>query len=240
MYMKIESQFYELRLPGMLQRWESLKETNQLHGLSLLEGLELLLQAEQEYRVNRKRERLTRQANFRYQAILNEISYLPGRNLDKNIIALLADSTYINRGEFILITGAAGCGKSFIASGLGQQACSMGYKTLYISTKKLMTKIKLSRADGTYLKFIDKIAKQQLLILDDFALYPLEQQQSLDLMEIIEDRHGKHATIIVSQLPVAQWHDVFNERTVADAIMDRVVHTSHRIELKGESLRKNK
>lgn len=236
--MKIESQMNDLRLPGMMRRWESLKETKQVHGLSLLEGLELLLQAEAEHRDNRKRDRLTQQANFRYQAVISEISYLPGRNLDKSTIGLLSDSSYIDKGEFILINGATGCGKSFIASAFGQQACAMGYKTLYISMKKLMTKLTLARADGTYPKLIAKLSKQHLLILDDFGLYPLEQQQALDLMEIIEDRHGKNATIMVSQLPVAEWYDVLQESTVADAIMDRVIHTSHRIELKGESLRK--
>jgi DNA replication protein DnaC len=238
--MKIETQLNDLRLPGMIRRWNSLKETKQLNGLTLQDGLELLLQAEQEYRVNRKRDRLTKQANFRYHAIINELAYTPERNLDKGTIALLSDCSYVSNGEFILITGATGCGKSFIASALGQQACSMGYTTLYTSMKKLMTRLKLSRADGTYVKLINKISKHQLLILDDFGLYPLEQQQSLDLMEIIEDRHGKNATIIVSQLPVSEWYDVLQESTIADAILDRVVHTSHRIELKGESLRKIK
>jgi DNA replication protein DnaC len=131
--MKIESHMNDLRLPGMMRRWESLKETKQVHGLSLLEGLELLLQAEAEDRNNRKRDRLTQQANFRYQAIISEISYLPGRNLDKTTISLLSDSSYIEKGEFILINGATGCGKSFIASAFGQQACAMGYRTLYMT-----------------------------------------------------------------------------------------------------------
>ena len=131
--MKIESQLNDLRLPGMIRRWNSLKEAKQLNGLTLQDGLELLLQAEQEYRVNRKRDRLTQQANFRYQAILNELAYTPERNLDKGTIALLSDNSYISKGEFILITGATGCGKSFVASALGQQACSMGYNIkLYI------------------------------------------------------------------------------------------------------------
>lgn len=238
--MKLEEQMYELRLQGMMKRWESLKETKQLQGISLKDGLELLLQAEWESRYNRKKDRLTKNANFRYQASLNELSYLPERSLDKTTMALLADGTYITKGNFVLITGATGCGKSFIATALGQQACSQGYRCMYISMKKLSTQLKMTRAEGTYMKYIEKISRQQLLILDDFGLTPMDQQQSIDLMEIIEDRHGKNATIVVSQLPVSTWYDVIPDSTIADAILDRIIHTATRIELKGESLRKKK
>lgn len=238
--MKLEEQMYHLRLQGMVKRWEGLKEAKQLQGLSLKDGLELLLQAEWESRYNRKRERLTKQAGFRYQASLNELSYLPERNLDKTIIGMLSDGAYIDKGEFILITGATGCGKSFLATAFGQQACTQGYKTMYISMKKLSAQLKMARVEGTYMKYVEKISRQQLLILDDFGLSPMDQQQSIDLMEIIEDRHGKNATIVVSQLPVSTWYDVIPDSTIADAILDRIIHTATRIELKGESLRKKK
>lgn len=237
---KLEQQMNELRLQGMMKRWESLKETKQLQGVSLQDGLELLLQAEWESRYHRKKERLTKQANFRYQASLNELTYLPERNLDKNIISLLTDGSYIIKGDFILITGATGCGKSFVATALGQQACTQGYKCMYISMKKLSSQLKIARVEGTYMKYVEKIARHHVLILDDFGLTQMDQQQSIDLMEIIEDRHGKNATIVVSQLPVSTWYDVIPDSTIADAIMDRIIHTATRIELKGESLRKKK
>ena len=140
----------------------------------------------------------------------------------------------------MLISGATGCGKSFLASALGHQACAQGYRVAYYNVQKLLLRSKMSRLDGTIYKFMEKLSKTDLLILDDFGLTHLEQQQRLDMMEIIEDRHGKASTVIASQLPVASWYDVIGEDTIADAILDRLVHGSYRIELKGESLRKKR
>ena len=145
---------------------------------------------------------------------------------------------YLSKGESILITGATGCGKSFVASALGHRACSQGFKVLYYNIQKLLIQTKMARIDGSIFKLFDKIAKAGLLILDDFGLAHLDKQQQMDLMEIIEDRHSKSSTIIASQLPVAKWYEIIGEATIADAILDRLVHASHRIELKGESLRK--
>lgn len=237
---QIETQFKQLRLSGMGRSWQALMETRKINELSLSEGLEVLLQAEQEDRKNKRFERLQRNARFRYQASLEEIDYDPQRGLNKNQIIELATCDYITKGDSVLITGATGCGKSYIASALGHQACAHGKSVAYFSTHKMMSKIKMTRLDGSMLKFFDKIAKTSLLILDDFGLTNLEQQQQFDLMEIIEDRHGRQATIIASQLPVGSWFDVISEATIADAILDRVVHTSYRIELKGETLRKKR
>ena len=137
-----------------------------------------------------------------------------------------------------MITGATGCGKSFIASAMGHQACAQGHTVAYFNTQKLMMKIKMSRVEGSIIKLFENLSKTTLLILDDFGLTHLDKQQQLDLMEIIEDRHARRSTIIASQLPVASWFDVIGEETIADAILDRLVYTSHRIEINGESQRK--
>ncbi len=236
---QIETQMKRLRLHGMSSRWQALIETRKHHELSLNEGLELLLQSEEEQRDNNRFERLCKQARFRYQASIQELNYDVARGLNKGQIAAFVTGEYITKGEAILITGATGCGKSFLVSALGHHACRQGYKVLYFNMQKLLIKTKMARLDGSIFKFFDKLSKTNLLILDDFGLTHLEKQQQMDLMEIIEDRHASSSTIIASQLPVANWYNVIGEETIADAILDRLVHTSHRIELKGESLRKN-
>lgn len=228
----------ELRLRGMSRSWEALIETRQLEELSLREGLEILLQEEKLDRQQRRFARLQKSAKFRYQASIEELHLDASRGIDKALITSLATGNYLHEGESIIITGASGCGKSFIASALGHHACAQGYATAYFNMQKLTKQLKIARLEGTLLSFFKKLEKKRLLILDDFGLTHLEKQQQLDLMEIIEDRHAKHSTIIVSQLPVASWFDIIGEATIADAILDRLVHTSHRIELKGESLRK--
>jgi DNA replication protein DnaC len=236
--MQIETQLGQLRLHGMNQSWKAMTETRQNNELSLMEGLEILLQAEQQERENRRFDRLQKVARFRYQASVEEIRFDASRGIDKALITRLAMGEYLSKGESVLITGATGCGKSFIASALGHQACAQGYKVVYFNTQKLLMKTKMSRAEGTIFKLFEDISKAALLIMDDFGLTHLEHQQQLDLMEMIEDRHARSSTIIASQLPVSSWFDIIGEETIADAILDRLVHTSHRIELKGESLRK--
>ena len=238
--MQIESQLNHLRLHGMSRTWQALLETRRQHELSLSEGLELLLQAEEQERTNSRFERLRKNARFRYQASVEELTMDASRGMDKSLISALATGEYLSKGESVLITGATGCGKSFLVSALGHQACAQGYKVAYYNMQKLLLKTKISRIEGTIVKFFENLAKADLLILDDFGLTHLEQQQQLDLMEMIEDRHGKSSTMIASQLPVASWYDIIGEETIADAILDRLVHTSYRIEFKGESLRKKR
>ena len=228
---KIREQLSKLRLHGMLRRLQSLQETRKHHELSFSDGLQLLLQGEEEERDNNRFNRLRKNASFRYQASLEELRYDNSRGLDKSVISRMASAEYIRKGESILITGATGSGKSFLASALGHHACQMGFKVSYFNMQKLLLRMKMSRAEGTILRLFDRIAKTELLILDDFGLTPLDRQQQLDLMELIEDRHGKKSTIVSSQIPVASWFDVIGEETIADAILDRLVNTSYRIEL---------
>jgi len=237
---QIETQMTRLRLQGMAQSWKIMLETRRVQELSFTDGLELLLQGEEEQRTNRRFARLQKSAHFRYQASIEELNFDATRGLDKSLVYNLASGQYIEKGEAVLITGAAGCGKSFLSSAFGQHACAQGHSVEYCNTQKLLLRAKMARIEGSTLKFFDKLAKTDLLIMDDFGLTHLDNQQQLDLMEIIEDRHGRAATIISSQLPVENWFDVIGEETIADAILDRIVHTSYRIELKGESLRKKR
>lgn len=236
--MNIETQMSHLRLHGMRRAWTTMIETRSHLELSLQEGLELLLQTESEERDHRRYDRLKKSAHFRYQASIEKLDYSPARGLDKSLVQRLATGEYITQGQSILITGATGCGKSFLASALGFQACHQGYSVAYFNTQKLLVRTKLSRVEGTSFKLLEKLSKTSLLILDDFGLSNMDKSQQLDLMEIIEDRHAKAATIIVSQIPIPNWFDIIDEATIADAILDRFIHTSHRIDLKGDSLRK--
>lgn len=230
----------QMKFYGMQQAYQTILDSKQHHSLTNDEIISMLIQAEWEDRENRKINRYLKTARFRYPASIEEVNFSASRGLDKTHLLRLADCSFIKKKENILITGPTGVGKSFLASALGHQACLQGYKTLYFNTQKLFPQLNIYKADGSYLKQISKIEKQDLLILDDFGLQPLETNSRMMLLEIIEDRHGRKSTIISSQLPVAKWYDIIGDSTVADAILDRMAHTAHRLELKGESLRKNK
>ena len=199
-----------------------------------------LIEAEWDDRQNRSIEMKVKNARFRYRAALEELNYQNDRNLDKNQVMRFAQCQFIQKNENIIITGSTGVGKSYLASAIGHHACSEGYRVMYFNVPKLFSKLKMNKADGTYMREIAKIERQHLIILDDFGLNPLDAQSRSALMEIVEDRHGKGSIIITSQVPVIKWHEIIGEKTVADAILDRIIHESHRIELKGESLRRKK
>jgi len=222
----------------MARSWQAMVETRRTHELSFTDGLGILLQSEVDERTNRRFDRLQKNARFRYRASIEELTYDASRGLDKALIANLATGEYLEKGESLLITGKTGVGKSFLASALGLQACAQGYSVEYFNAQKMFLRLKMARLEGTILKFFDKLAKTRLLIIDDFGLAHLDKQQQMDLMDIMEDRHGRSSTIVTSQLPVANWYDVFGEGTIADAVLDRLVHTSYRIEFNGENLRK--
>ena len=230
----------QMHLWGMEATLKGILGSVQNDKLTADELVELLVQSEWEYRENQKISRCLNNAAFRYQAFLDNIDYSPGRKLDKNLIMRLADCSYIERAENVIITGATGVGKSYIATALGHQACLKGKKVLYRNAQKLFTQLRISRADGSYVKEMAKIEKKDVFIIDDFGLEVLDHKTSLMLLEILEDRIGKKTTIIASQLPYEKWYDVITEKTIADAIMDRLINSSHKITLYGESMRKKK
>jgi DNA replication protein DnaC len=229
-----------LRLSGMAACWQSLVETRKTDELTLSDGLRLLLQYEKDHRRANRNGRLIKEAHFRYKTSLEELVFDAGRGMEKTKVLQLATCEYIRQGVPVFITGAAGTGKSWLATALGYQACLCGYKVAYFNVQKLFGQVALARIEGNLPRFLDRMAHTDLLIIDDFGIKILDAVQLLDLMELIEDRHARHSTIIVSQLPVSAWYDVMNvNTTAADAILDRVVHTALRFELKGDSLRKN-
>jgi DNA replication protein DnaC len=229
-----------MKFYGMAQAFTSCLEDGRLAKMTADEMLSFLITSEWDDRQNRKIERSIRNARFRYNASVEKMYYGPERSLSKNEMMRYADCSFIKKAESILITGCTGIGKSYIASALGNQACLQGYKVHYMNMAKLFSKLKMMKADGSYLREISRIEKQDLLILDDFGLQPLDNQNRSALMELIEDRHGKKSTIITSQLPVQQWYDIIGEKTVADAILDRFVHDAHRMDIDGDSMRKNR
>ena len=237
---EITSAIKNLRLPGMERCWQSHIETRRVDGMSLRDGLQLMLQAESEQRRESRNSRLLKAAGFRYQATIMETRFDASRGLDKNRVMELATCAYIKRGVPVIITGAAGTGKSWLATALGHQACMLGFKVRYYNVLKLFEQITMARMEGTIARFFNRIAETDLLIIDDFGIRSLDKQQMLDFLELMEDRHARKSTVIASQLPVANWYDTMKSNsTAADAILDRIVHTAQRFELKGESLRKS-
>lgn len=233
-------QLQALRLQGMVGAYQgvlSLPFDQHPDGHELLA---LLAEAETQHRSFERTKLYLKLSKLRFSARLEQVNCTPERNLDKRQIAAMADCQFIERAENILITGATGCGKSYIACAIGHQACLMGYKTHYFNLNRFVERITLSRLDGTFVKMLNQMDKFHLLIIDDFGLAPLDQSTRLALLQLLEDRYAKRSTMIISQLPVANWYDYLADPTLADAIMDRVTTNAQRIELKGPSLRNKK
>lgn len=227
-----------MRLKTMAELYQQSLGNNMYGQLSIDEVMTTLVDAEWEERQQRKIAGLTKRAGFRQQAAATDIDYHPERGLDKTLMGRLLSLTFIKRAENLMITGSTGTGKSWLGQAIGRQACLMLLKTRYFVTARFFDEAKLAKLDGTWPKLLKTLSKTDLLILDDFGLHPMEPADRQLLLDLIETRHGTASTIFCSQIPVSGWHKLIGEGTIADAILDRVVYTSHRIELKGESLRK--
>lgn len=230
---------HAMKLRGMATAFQKAQETGQRRsGTTPDEFIGFLVDAEWEDRQNRRLRRFVRKAKFRYQAGFEELDFTLKRNLEKDMIMRLSDSSWVRKAKNVIITGATGVGKSFLASALGYQACQDDLRTLYFNCLKLFSQLKRSQADHSYEREIRRIQRAELVIFDDFGLQPLDSKDRMSLLEILEDRHGKSSTVVVTQIPVSKWHEVIGDSTVADAICDRLVHSSMKIDMKGESVRK--
>lgn len=236
---EILTKMKQMRLLGMAKAFHLTLESGKNEKFTPDEMVTHLIDSEWDERYNRKLDRTLHSARFRYKASVEQIDFDTNR-VDKNQVIRLADCDFVKQKENIIITGSTGIGKSFIASALGHQACALGYRVLYQHSTKLFGRMKIAKADGSYLKELAKIERQHVLLIDDFGIQPLDAQSRSVLMEIMEDRHGRASTIITSQIPISKWHEIIGEQTIADAILDRIVHDAHRVEMKGESLRKKR
>jgi DNA replication protein DnaC len=222
----------QMRLSAMAELHLQHIKNNKSNDATPDEYLALLTEHEWDSRQNQKVNRLIKQAGFKQKADIAGVDYTAPRNLDKNMFNRLATLDFIKRKENIIITGASGVGKSYLAQAIGHHACVTGDRVIYTNTARLFTRLKLSKTDGTYIKELIKLQKVNLLILDDFGLQAFDNMSREMLMDIIDDRYNKMSTIISSQIPVSVWYDIIGEGTIADAILDRIVNSSHRINLK--------
>ncbi len=230
----------ELRLAGMLEAWQRQQQDPKLSSLSFDERLGLLIDAEHDIRHNRKLERLLKEAELRISnASVEDVRASPLRGLDKPMLRQLGSATWLDKHLNVLISGQTGVGKSYLACALGQMACRRARRVLYRRVPRLFDELALARADGTIARALAKLARAELLVLDDFGISALKDAQRNDLLEVLEDRYDRASTVITSQLPTEKWHAYIGDPTLADAILDRVVHNAYRVHLKGPSGRKD-
>jgi len=228
-----------LRLPGMATAFEEQQSNAAVTGLSFDERFSLLVDREQNWRENRRLTRLLREAKLKSsQACVEDIRYGGGRKLDRSLMAQLSSCQWIRSYQNLVLTGATGCGKTWLACAFGNAACRQGLSVIYVRTPRLFEELRIAHGDGSFSKRLAVLAKTDLLILDDWGLAPLNQVERNDLLEVLDDRVGTRATLITSQLPSTHWHAYLNDPTLADAILDRVLHSAHKVTLTGESMRK--
>jgi len=227
-----------LKLTGMADAFEQQISQPASHGLAFDERMGLIVDQEILHRDNRRLTRLLKSARLRVQACPEDIDYNHPRGIDRSQLASLISCQWIQRYQNLCITGYTGCGKTWISCALGAMACRQGLSVRYVRLPRLFEELRIAHGDGTYPRLSNQLAKFDLLIIDDWGIQKMTAVQRNDLMEIIEDRHGLKSTLIASQIPIDQWHDYIGEATLADAILDRLLHNAHRVNLKGDSMRK--
>ena len=235
-----EDKLRSLKLFGMLKAFQEQRSQSEIAQMSFDERLGLLVDREVTERDSRRISTRLRQAHLRQDACIENIDYSQHRGLDKSMVKTLATGQWLKDHLNVLITGPCGVGKSFIACALSHKACLLGYTALYVRAPRLFNDLALAKGDGRYQKLMKSMARTNLLIIDDWGLATLNDSERADLLEVLEDRHNAQSTIVTSQLPVKHWHEVIGNATLADAILDRLVHNAYTIELKGESMRKTK
>lgn len=232
-------QLRTLRVPGMVEALEQQLEQPSTHStLSFEERLGLMIDREATHRSNNKVERLLKAAKLKLQAYPEDINYTHPRGLDQSKFASLLSGQWIEHHQNVLITGATGCGKTYLGCVLATQACKQGYSVRYFRSSRLLEQLSIAHGDGRFTKLLNQLAKTDVLVLDDWGLETLTLGQRNDVLELMEDRHGNRSTLITSQVPIQQWHSAIGDPTLADAILDRLLHNAHRLGLKGESMRR--
>ena len=228
----------QLRCQGMLESFQEQLQHPDNSSLRFEDRVSLMVDREWWLRENNRLKKRLKNSNLRQTASMEDIDYDPTRGLSKSIMQILSACQWIRNSQNLLLIGPTGTGKSFIASALGHKACLEGFTVRYMRCTRLFQELAVAKGDGRYLKLIQQISKTQVLILDDWGINPLEEGHRRDLLEVLDDRHQSASTIVTSQLPLNHWHDFIGDPTLADAILDRLIHNAHKIELKGESMRK--
>lgn len=229
---------YVMKLSGMAEAFQEQIQQPPLNDLSFEERFGLLVDRQWTWKEDCRMKRLLKEAKLKINACIEDIDYKSPRSIDRSVMMSLSSCDWVKKHQNILITGPTGVGKTFLACALAHKACRQDYRAFYIRAPKFYYHLALARADGSYGKTMSKLTKTHLLVLDDLGLAPMTDSERRDLLEVIEDRHGHTSTIITSQLPVENWHENIGDPTIADAILDRLIHNAHRINMKGGSMRK--